>query len=109
MNLQDRLLKQPDIWQEYDCPATGIDFDLGGDQIKYMFQAFHCPGCGHDHIATSALISETMVRLDNEELQFRGLPKTAEEKANWIVEVAEATERFNASFPTNPRLNSHTI
>ena len=78
---------EPDIWQEYDCPKCGIDFDIYGSNILAIGEKCYCSGCGGYHTAED-VIKETMIRLVTDgELVFRGLPKDANEKASWINEV----------------------
>lgn len=43
-------------WQEYDCPVTGIDFDL--DAMVCQGDAFDCPGCRGTHVATPELVTQ---------------------------------------------------
>jgi hypothetical protein len=45
-----------DIWQEYDCPISGIDFDLCPP--VYEGDSFHCSGCWGSHIATPDLVQQ---------------------------------------------------
>lgn len=48
-------------WQDYDCPVTGIDFDLGTESwapMVYEGDDFHCSGCGGTHVATAELVQQ---------------------------------------------------
>lgn len=45
-------------WQEFDCAACGIDYDLHDDQMVTPGQSFTCPGCGNRLIATPNLVQE---------------------------------------------------
>lgn len=45
-------------WQDYDCPISGIDFDLVGDAMVFEGDSFYCSGCGSHHIATPELIQQ---------------------------------------------------
>lgn len=38
-------------WQEYDCPITGIDFDINEPNLVVRGQVFHCSGCWGTHTA----------------------------------------------------------
>jgi hypothetical protein len=41
----------PEVWQEYDCPDTGLDFDIFPPHLLKRGDVFHCSGCGQDHTA----------------------------------------------------------
>lgn len=45
-------------WQDYDCPNSGMDFDLDGDAMVYDGDSFYCSGCGSHHIATPELVRQ---------------------------------------------------
>jgi hypothetical protein len=95
---------EPDIWQEYDCPQCGIDFDIAGEQILAVGERFYCSGCGEHHTAGEDGPKETMVRLvPDGELTFRDLPKDAPEKAAWQKEVEAARLETINSFLSNIR------
>jgi hypothetical protein len=82
---------EPDIWQEYDCPKCGIDFDLADREILAVGEKCYCSGCGVYHTAGEDGPKETMVRLvADSELIFRGIPKDANEKDAWLAEVEAA-------------------
>ena len=78
-----------DIWQEFDCPNQGIDFDIAGADILAAGESVYCSGCGQYHTAEEAKITETMFKRDDEDapIEFRGLPRSAEEKAQWLSEI----------------------
>ena len=83
---------EPDIWQEYDCPVCGMDFDLAEDQILAVGESCSCSGCGGQHIAgLDGGPNETMIRLVADgAIEFRPLPRDAAEKAAWLAEVQRA-------------------
>ena len=85
-------LEQPEIWQEYDCPDSGIDFDIDEADIVAVGEQFYCSGCGKRHTATPDFPINTFVRLvaGGKQLEFRGTPKDAAEKSAWLNEVALA-------------------
>lgn len=78
-----------DIWQEYDCPGSGIDFDLHGSEILAVGEQCYCSGCDRFHTAGSDIQPQTYIRLADGELDYRDAPKGAEEKAAWIAEAAK--------------------
>lgn len=81
----------PDIWQQYDCPKSGIDFDIFDGEILAAGERCYCSGCGGYHTAGKDGPNETIVRLAADgEMIFRDLPKDAAEKAAWLEEVAAA-------------------
>jgi hypothetical protein len=81
-------LLQPEIWQEYDCPDSGIDFDIAEADIVAVGERFYCSGCGKQHTATLDFPATTYVRLSpGGDLEFRRTPKDAAEKAAWLAEV----------------------
>lgn len=65
-----------EIWQAYDCPLSGIDFDLHGADLVHKGQSFHCPGCGQDHIAGVDVQVETCIETGGAR-RFCDLPGTA--------------------------------
>ena len=80
-----------DIWQEYDCPESGIDFDLDEADIVAVGEKFYCSGCRKHHTATRDFPANTYVRLSHGgELEFRGVPKDVDEKDAWRAEVTAA-------------------
>lgn len=79
-----------DIWQEYDCPGSGIDFDLHGTEILAIGEQCYCSGCGRNHTAGADIRLQTYVRKADGELDYRDAPKDAEEKAAWLAEAAKA-------------------
>lgn len=82
---------EPDIWQEYDCPDSGIDFDIAEADIVAVGEQFYCPGCGKQHTATLDFPATTYVRLlPGGDLEFRRTPKDSAEKAAWLAEVGLA-------------------
>lgn len=84
-------LPQPEIWQDYDCPDSGIDFDIDEADIVSVGDQFYCSGCGKQHTATLDFPSNTYVRLSpGGELENRRIPKDAGEKAAWLAEVDSA-------------------
>lgn len=74
------------IWQEYDCPASLIDFDLHGDEILCAGESCHCSACDGQHMAGIDGPKQTTIRV-NGELHFRGIPFDAKQKAAWIAEA----------------------
>ena len=79
----------PDMWQEYDCPACGMDFELDACDILAVGESCYCSGCGGHHTAGQDGPTETMLRLYvNGELSYRGLPRDAAEKAAWLAEIS---------------------
>lgn len=76
-----------EIWQEYDC-ASGIDFDLFDGEILAEGESCYCPGCGGRHVAGVDGPKQTTVQHVDGELEYRGLPKDATEKAAWLAEIA---------------------
>ncbi|HJV76038.1 MAG TPA: hypothetical protein VJ654_17590 [Noviherbaspirillum sp.] len=74
------------IWQEYDC-SSGIDFDLCESEILAEGESCYCSGCGGHHVAGKDGPTETFVEHDSGELEYRGLPKDAEEKAAWLASI----------------------
>jgi hypothetical protein len=84
-------LAQPEIWQEYDCPDSGIDFDIDEGEIVAVGEQFYCCGCGQKHTATLGFPKNTCVRLlPGGDLEFRRTPRDATEKAEWLAEVYSA-------------------
>jgi hypothetical protein len=82
---------KPWIWQEYDCPESGLDFDIGDADIVAIGEEFYCCGCGKTHTATADFPHNTYVLLsENGTLDYRRTPKDAAEKAAWRVEVDAA-------------------
>lgn len=77
----------PDIWQDYDCPLSGIDFDIHGTDIVAIGETFYCSGCGKTHTAGVDVNLQTYVSIGDGKLDYRGMPKDAEEKAAWIAEA----------------------
>lgn len=45
-------------WQDYDCPDSGIDFDLWDEQMVFEGDSFHCSGCWGEHVATPELVTQ---------------------------------------------------
>lgn len=78
-----------DIWQEFDCPLSGIDFDIAGADILTAGDSTYCSGCGQHHTTAEANITGTMFRTTNEDepIEYRGLPIDAAQKAQWLAEV----------------------
>lgn len=74
------------IWQEYDCPASLIDFDLFGDEILCAGESVRCSACDGLHVAGRDGPKQTTIRI-NGELIFRGIPFDAKQKAVWIAEA----------------------
>lgn len=101
---------EPEIWQEYDCQDSGIDFDIDEADIVAVGEQFYCSGCGKHHTATPDFPTNTFVRLAaGGELEFRRTPKDASEKAVWLAEVAAArTMTQNASVRGEPKGESRS-
>lgn len=62
-------------WQDYDCPLSGIDFDLNDDDMVFEGDRFHCSGCWQEHEATPALIQQYERELPDGELKVVPLQK----------------------------------
>lgn len=77
----------PDIWQEYDCPATGLDFDLDGAQILIAGESFNCAGCRGTHTAGIDGPTHTALRFRDGSEEYRGLPESAEQRSVWMREI----------------------
>lgn len=78
------------IWQEYDCPACGIDFDLFEDELLAVGEQCYCSGCGGHHKAgPGEPIDQTYMIGRDGELIIRGVPADAAQKAAWIKEALE--------------------
>lgn len=73
-----------EISQEYDCPESGIDFDLHGTDILALGESCYCSGCGKHHTAGKDIDLNTYIRLPDGTLSCRHTPKNAEEKAALI-------------------------
>lgn len=82
------MLASPDIWQDYDCPLSGIDVDLHAADIVAIGDTFYCAGCWKNHTAGVDVNLQTYVRMADGELSYRGMPKDALEKAIWITDAA---------------------
>lgn len=61
------------IWQAYDCPLSGIDFDLDAEHLVHQGQKFYCSACGQEHTAGVDVEVETFVETPAG-LQFPDLP-----------------------------------
>ncbi len=80
-------MMDPDIWQEYDCPNSGIDFDIHGAEILAIGEQFYC--AGRNHTAGKDIELQTYVRKADGELDFRPAPKDAQEKEAWIAAATD--------------------
>lgn len=73
---------QSDVWQAYDCPESGLDFDLHEGSLVFWGQPIDCSGCGKAHIAGTDVEIETCTEevdaSGNLEREFHDLPRTAE-------------------------------
>lgn len=85
------------IWQEHECDACAIDFDLMGSEIIAQGESCYCSGCGGHHAAgVEPGPTETMAlhapddEHPDEWIEVRPLPRDAIEKAAWLAEVREA-------------------
>lgn len=88
---QQSTALDPGIWQEYDCPDSGVDFDIDEAGLVAVGEQFYCPGCGKHHTATIDFPENTYVRLfHGGALECRRTPKDAAEKDAWRAEVAVA-------------------
>lgn len=67
-----------EVWQAYDCPLSGVDFDLTGEQMVHQGQRFRCAGCGQEHMAGVHVRVETFEEVDGSTF-FPGLPATADD------------------------------
>lgn len=45
-------------WQEFECPACGIDYDFHDEQRVLLDQSFRCPGCDQVFIAGPLFVVE---------------------------------------------------
>ena len=69
-----------EVWQDYDCPRTMIDFDLFDDQLVYYGQPIQCSACAEGvHLAGIDVEVQTGVDVEGGEREFHYLPRTAEE------------------------------
>lgn len=69
-----------EVWQDYDCPRTMIDFDLYGDQLVYWGQTIKCSACAEGaHLAGIEVRVQTGVDVEGGEREFHDLPRTVEE------------------------------
>lgn len=94
---------EPDIWQEYDCPFSGIDFDLTDHEILAVGERCYCSGCGGFHTAGEDGPDETFVRLTPDgDLIYRDLPRDAAEKSAWLAEVSAARSSPSSTPPHRP-------
>ena len=69
-----------EVWQAYDCPVSGIDFDLHNEHLVHQGQRFHCCGCGGEHVAGVDVRIETCIEM-GEERKFCDLPASDDELA----------------------------
>lgn len=67
-----------EVWQDYDCPLSGIDFDLTDGQMVHEGMRFRCPGCGREHMANVDIEVHTYVD-DGCVVSYPDLPATAED------------------------------
>lgn len=75
------------IWQEHDCDACAIDFDLHDEQIAIAGEMIYCSGCGGHHQAgVHPGPTQTYIVRDTGEFEIRELPRDAAEKAAWLAE-----------------------
>lgn len=75
------------IWQEYDCPGCGIDFDLW--DILVVGESCECSGCGGRHQAGPGEVVDTTYLIGRDGvMQCRGVPADAAQKAAWTAEAA---------------------
>ena len=85
------MKSEPEIWQEYDCPESGIDFDIDEPNLVCVGEQFYCCGCGMQHTATIDFPENTYIRLSvGGELEYRRTPVSTAEKDAWSAEVAAA-------------------
>lgn len=61
------------VWQAYDCPLSGIDFDLDARHLVHQRQKFYCSACGQEHTAGVDVEVETFVEAADG-LQYPSLP-----------------------------------
>lgn len=77
------------VWQEYDCPGSGIDFDLYDGEVLFLGQSCHCSGCGGEHKAgPGEVVNETTINA-GEGLRFYGIPRDREELNLWISQAKQ--------------------
>lgn len=74
VNSLRRLYGTRDVWQAYDCPTCGCDFDLEDDQMVHIGQQFVC-SCETVLEATDGLIETFEVNGDI--MTFPPNPRTA--------------------------------
>lgn len=80
------------IFQEYDCPESGIDFDLAGEEIVTKGQKFICRCCHKEYVAGVDAAMQTAVGFmagKDIKLDFRDLPTDEVQKAAWIAEAID--------------------
>lgn len=84
------------IWQEVDCPLSGIDFDVWGLHILCVGDSYQCSGCGRVHIAGGDLpdLHTTIFEIRDGvlEMAWLGIPKDAAEKKAWTALSVAAME-----------------
>lgn len=68
------------LWQEYDCPYTGMDFDLCGEEIVAQGDIVICSCCNRGFIASKEAVANTYVKNLDGTLTIVELPKNAEER-----------------------------
>lgn len=74
-----------ELWQEYDCPACGIDFDIHEDRLLVAGESFDCSGCDGRHVAGVDGPTETYARRGaGSELVILPLPVDAAQRAAWL-------------------------
>lgn len=96
------------IFQEYDCPVTGIDFDLNEAEIVCAGQSFRCACCEQSHVAGVDVAMQTAIGREGsgDRLDFRPLPRDATERAAWLAESAAmdaAPTNATQAAANNPR------
>lgn len=80
-----------EIFQEYDCPFCGVDFDLFGQNIVIGGEKFRCIGCGNLLQGGVDGPRETVLPTGDDEapfFEFRGLPADVAQKKAWLAEAA---------------------
>jgi len=85
-----------EIFQEYDCPFCGVDFDLFGPSIVTGGEKFHCVGCGATLQGGVDGPRQTILPTGADEepfFEFRKLPASLAEKQAWLT---EASSRANS-------------
>ncbi len=72
------------VWQAYDCPISGIDFDIDAEHLVHQRQRFYCSACGQEHTAGVDVEVETFVDAPDG-LEYPALPADPSEIAALLL------------------------